>query len=125
MENMPEKETQETEQAKSPERRKLLKLLAAGGVASEFTVTRLAEDRYYLTSAAAAERRVSALSTQRQDILDAVDWVLKRYPVDEKRIYLTGTSGGGHMSMLMAGRPRALRRRASASSAVFAAAWLA
>ena len=31
-------------------------LSAAGGVASEFTVTRLATDRYYLTSAAAAER---------------------------------------------------------------------
>ncbi len=31
-------------------------LTAAGGVASEFTATRLAADRYYLTSAAAAER---------------------------------------------------------------------
>jgi dimethylglycine dehydrogenase len=31
-------------------------LTAAGGVASEFTVTRLANDRFYLTSAAAAER---------------------------------------------------------------------
>ena len=31
-------------------------LTRAGGVASEFTVTRLAGDRYYLTSAAAAER---------------------------------------------------------------------
>ena len=31
-------------------------LTGAGGVASEFTVTRLAGDRYYLTSAAAAER---------------------------------------------------------------------
>ena len=31
-------------------------LSGAGGVASEFTVTRLAVDRYYLTSAAAAER---------------------------------------------------------------------
>ena len=31
-------------------------LTEAGGVASEFTVTRLAGDRYYLTSAAAAER---------------------------------------------------------------------
>jgi dipeptidyl aminopeptidase/acylaminoacyl peptidase len=39
-----------------------------------------------------------------QDILDAVDWVLDRYPIDERRIYLTGASGGGHMSMLMAGR---------------------
>jgi poly(3-hydroxybutyrate) depolymerase len=39
-----------------------------------------------------------------QDILDAVDWVLERYPVDRGRIYLTGASGGGHMAMLMAGR---------------------
>ena len=31
-------------------------LTEAGGIASEFTVTRLAGDRYYLTSAAAAER---------------------------------------------------------------------
>jgi dipeptidyl aminopeptidase/acylaminoacyl peptidase len=39
-----------------------------------------------------------------QDILDAVAWAKQSYPVDEKRIYLTGTSGGGHMSLLMAGR---------------------
>jgi dipeptidyl aminopeptidase/acylaminoacyl peptidase len=39
----------------------------------------------------------------RQDILDAVDWVVARYPVDRRRIYLTGASGGGHMAMLMAG----------------------
>jgi poly(3-hydroxybutyrate) depolymerase len=39
-----------------------------------------------------------------QDILDAVDWVLGRYPIDKRRIYLTGVSGGGHMAMLMAGR---------------------
>jgi dipeptidyl aminopeptidase/acylaminoacyl peptidase len=38
-----------------------------------------------------------------QDILDAVDWVVARYPVDRRRIYLTGASGGGHMAMLMAG----------------------
>ena len=31
-------------------------LTRSGGVASEFTITRLAEDRFYLTSAAAAER---------------------------------------------------------------------
>jgi len=39
-----------------------------------------------------------------QDILDATDWAIKHYPVDTRRIYLTGASGGGHMSMLMAGR---------------------
>ncbi len=39
-----------------------------------------------------------------QDILDAVAWAQKKYPVDEKRIYLMGVSGGGHMTMLMVGR---------------------
>jgi pimeloyl-ACP methyl ester carboxylesterase len=39
-----------------------------------------------------------------QDILDAVDWAIARFPVDRQRIYLTGASGGGHMAMLMAAR---------------------
>lgn len=39
-----------------------------------------------------------------QDILDAVAWVQARYRVDRRRIYLTGSSGGGHMTLLMAGR---------------------
>ncbi len=39
-----------------------------------------------------------------QDVLHAVDWVIERYAVDRRRIYLTGASGGGHMAMLMAGR---------------------
>ena len=39
----------------------------------------------------------------RQDILDAVDFVTSKFNVDPKRIYLAGTSGGGHMAMLMAG----------------------
>lgn len=39
-----------------------------------------------------------------QDVLDARDWVLKHYPVDKRRVYLVGVSGGGHMAMLMAGR---------------------
>jgi dipeptidyl aminopeptidase/acylaminoacyl peptidase len=39
-----------------------------------------------------------------QDILDAVAWAKAQYPVDPRRIYLTGSSGGGHMTMLMAGR---------------------
>jgi dipeptidyl aminopeptidase/acylaminoacyl peptidase len=38
-----------------------------------------------------------------RDILDAVAWVQERYPVDRRRIYLTGVSGGGHMTMLMVG----------------------
>ncbi|MCA8989202.1 MAG: prolyl oligopeptidase family serine peptidase, partial [Planctomycetaceae bacterium] len=39
----------------------------------------------------------------RQDILDAIDWVMKNVPVDRERVYLAGSSGGGHMAMLMAG----------------------
>lgn len=39
----------------------------------------------------------------RQDILDAIDFVCRQHRVDTTRIYLAGTSGGGHMAMLMAG----------------------
>ncbi len=39
----------------------------------------------------------------RQDILDAMRALSKKYKVDSTRIYLAGSSGGGHMSMLMAG----------------------
>ncbi len=36
-----------------------------------------------------------------QDILDAAAWARAEYPVDQERIYLTGGSGGGHMTLLM------------------------
>lgn len=39
-----------------------------------------------------------------QDILDAVDYAKANGNVDTSRIYLTGLSGGGYTSMLMAGR---------------------
>ena len=39
-----------------------------------------------------------------QDILDAVAWAKREYPVDEDRVYLTGSSGGGHMTLQMAAR---------------------
>ncbi|MEZ6057359.1 MAG: prolyl oligopeptidase family serine peptidase [Planctomycetaceae bacterium] len=39
----------------------------------------------------------------RQDILDALDWAKQEFRIDESRIYLAGVSGGGHMTMLMAG----------------------
>jgi len=39
-----------------------------------------------------------------QDILDAMAWVIAHHSIDGDRIYLTGTSGGGHMTMLMAAR---------------------
>lgn len=49
-----------------------------------------------------------------QDILDAIQWVQSRYPIDAQRIYLTGVSGGGHMTMLMAARHPNLWAAASA-----------
>lgn len=39
-----------------------------------------------------------------QDVLDAVKWIRKQTKVDAQRIYLAGASGGGHMSLMMAGR---------------------
>ena len=39
-----------------------------------------------------------------QDILDAVAWARRQCKIDDRRIYLVGTSGGGHMSLVMAGR---------------------
>ncbi|MBR6789504.1 MAG: prolyl oligopeptidase family serine peptidase [Oscillospiraceae bacterium] len=38
------------------------------------------------------------------DIASAVDYMKEHYAVDESRIYLLGGSGGGHASLLMAGR---------------------
>jgi dienelactone hydrolase len=39
-----------------------------------------------------------------QDVLDAVDWALERGGVDAERVFVVGFSGGGMMSLLMAGR---------------------
>ena len=39
-----------------------------------------------------------------QDVLDAVEWVKQRGAIDPRRIYLTGSSGGGYMALTMAGR---------------------
>ena len=38
------------------------------------------------------------------DIVDAVATMRQQHEVDERRIYLIGGSGGGHMSLLMAGK---------------------
>jgi len=39
-----------------------------------------------------------------QDVVEAVEWAKKQTTVDESRIYLIGASGGGHMTLQMAGR---------------------
>ena len=39
----------------------------------------------------------------RQDVLDAVKFAREKWHVDSSRIYMAGVSGGGHMSLLMAG----------------------
>ena len=39
-----------------------------------------------------------------QDVLDAVDFIKSQGRIDPSRCYLMGTSGGGHMSLLVAGR---------------------
>ena len=38
----------------------------------------------------------------KQDIIDAINYVIGNYDVDEENILLLGASGGGHMSLLMA-----------------------
>lgn len=38
-----------------------------------------------------------------RDILDAADWSIANLGADPARIYLAGVSGGGHMTLLMAG----------------------
>jgi acetyl esterase/lipase len=39
-----------------------------------------------------------------QDVLDAVEWAKQRASIDPRRIYLVGSSGGGYMALMMAGR---------------------
>jgi pimeloyl-ACP methyl ester carboxylesterase len=39
-----------------------------------------------------------------QDIVDCVKWALANHPIDPDRVYIMGSSGGGHMTLLMAGR---------------------
>ena len=39
----------------------------------------------------------------KQDIKDAIDYVIEHENVDSKNIFLLGASGGGHMALMMAG----------------------
>jgi len=49
-----------------------------------------------------------------QDVLDAVQWVREHQSIDSSRIYVTGNSGGGFMTMLMVERAPQLWAAASA-----------
>ncbi len=49
-----------------------------------------------------------------QDILSAVEYAQKQTAIDPQRIYLTGASGGGYATLLMAGRAPELWAAASA-----------
>jgi poly(3-hydroxybutyrate) depolymerase len=42
-----------------------------------------------------------ASDVAKRDVLDAVEWALEQYPVDQERVYLTGISGGGFMTLAM------------------------
>lgn len=55
-----------------------------------------------------------ASSAAQADILDAVEWVASHYPIDTQNIFLTGNSGGGHMTMMMAAKYPERWRAASA-----------
>ena len=52
------------------------------------------------TNPRAAQACASKLA--RQDVIDAVKWVIAKYPVDLGNIFLLGGSGGGHMALMMA-----------------------
>jgi dipeptidyl aminopeptidase/acylaminoacyl peptidase len=49
-----------------------------------------------------------------QDIVDAVAWIETQTKIDPQRRYVTGASGGGHMTLIMAGRHPELWAGASA-----------
>ncbi len=49
-----------------------------------------------------------------QDVVDAVRWIESQTKIDPRRRYVTGASGGGHMTLIMAGRHPELWAAASA-----------
>lgn len=56
-----------------------------------------------LTSSDCPREAGGSLPAQR-DVLDAVEHMRGAYAVDPERLYMIGGSGGGHMSLLMAGK---------------------
>ena len=55
-----------------------------------------------LVSNQKAEQACGSLLAK-QDIIDAINHVVEKYPIDKESILLLGASGGGHMALLMAG----------------------
>lgn len=49
-------------------------------------------------------REACASILAQHDIVDCVNHMTKQFSVDRSRIYLVGASGGGHMSLMMAGK---------------------
>lgn len=49
-----------------------------------------------------------------QDVLDAVAWIEQKAKIDPRRRYLVGTSGGGHLTLFLAGKHPELWAGASA-----------
>lgn len=39
----------------------------------------------------------------KQDIVDAIDYLIEHEKIDEENVFLLGASGGGHMALMMAG----------------------
>ena len=49
-------------------------------------------------------RQACGSEVAQQDVLDAVNAVLTRYPLDATNVFLLGGSGGGHMALLLAAK---------------------
>lgn len=55
-------------------------------------------------------RKACGSDFAKQDVLDAIDYLVENGLVDGKNVFLLGLSGGGHMALLMAGmRPEYFR----------------
>ena len=73
------------------------------------SLERLADEKgwiYLFPNFRGANRTPQACGSElaQTDILDATEWAKSSLRVDTSRVYLTGVSGGGHMTMLMASR---------------------
>ena len=69
-------------------------------------------------------RQACASRLAKQDIIDALEQVLKQYPIDKNKVFLIGGSGGGHMALMMAAfTPQKFRAVSSWCPIADLAAW--